>query len=183
MAGRIFLVRHARPVVDPDVPAGLWELTTEGQAAARVLGPLAGPGYYVASDEPKALRTVQEMAAGQPVAPEPGLREVSRPGSWSADYHQQARGYLGGAGPGGWEPPAQVIARFEAAVARHARAATARQQVLIAGTHGLAATLWLASRMRLEPSPAGFWASLRFPELIEVDLGTGQVRRHVTQAP
>jgi len=63
-------------------------------------------------------------------------------------------------------------------VTRHLQAAAARQQTLIAGTHGLAATLWLASRLRLEPSPARFWASLRFPELLEVDLRTGQLRRH-----
>jgi broad specificity phosphatase PhoE len=173
----VLLVRHARPVVDPGVPPDRWELTAGGRAAAWVLGALAGPGYYVASDEPKALRTVQEMASGRPVAAEPGLREVHRPGDWSADYEQQARSYLEGAGPGNWEPPAQVIARFETAVARHMQIATARQQVLIAGTHGLAATLWLASRVRLEPGPAGFWASLGFPELIELDLATRQLRR------
>jgi broad specificity phosphatase PhoE len=164
--------------VDPEVPADRWQLTIAGRAAARVLGALAGPGYYVASDEPKALQTVQEMAAGRPVTAEPGLREVGRPGGWSAGYQQQASGYLGGAVPAGWEPPDQVIARFEAAVTHHLQAASARQQTLIAGTHGLAATLWLASRLRLEPSPAGFWASLRFPELLEVDLRTGQLRRH-----
>lgn len=177
-AGRVFLVRHASPVVQPEVPPGRWELTGPGRAAARQLGPLPGPGYYVASGELKALQTVQEMAPGHQVAVVPGFGEVSRPGDWSADYPQQARGYLSGAGPDGWEPAAQVIARFEAAVQRHARLAAARRQVLVAGTHGLAATLWLASRLPLDPDPAGFWASLRFPDLIEVDLHAGQLRRH-----
>jgi broad specificity phosphatase PhoE len=175
--GRLLLVRHAMPAIDPGVPAGQWELTPAGRAAARALGPVAGPGYYVASDEPKALQTVQEMAAGQQVIPEPGFREVSRPGGWAGGYRQQAHGYITGSCPDGWEPQAQVAARFEAAVARHAAIAAGRQQLLIAGSHGLAVTVWLASWLRLEPSPAGFWDSLRFPELIEVDLGAGQVRR------
>jgi broad specificity phosphatase PhoE len=176
--GRIFLVRHARPAVDPELPADQWELTTAGRAAAQVLGALTGRGYYVASDEPKALQTVREMAAGWPVTVEPGFGEVQRPGGWSVDYQPQALGYLEGAGPDDWEPPAQVTDRFDAAVTRHAQIAADRQQVLIAGTHGLAVTIWLASRVRLEPSPAGFWASLGFPDLIEVDLSTGQLRRH-----
>jgi hypothetical protein len=35
--------------------------------------------YFVASDEPEALQTVQEVAAGRDVTPEPGFREVRRP--------------------------------------------------------------------------------------------------------
>jgi broad specificity phosphatase PhoE len=160
--GRIFLVRHARPVVDPEVPASQWELAAGARAAARVLGALAGPGYYVASNEPKALQTAQEIASGRPVAVEPGFSEVQRPGGWAADYQQQARSYLEGAVPDGWEPPAQVVARFGAAVARHTQIATARRQVLIAGTHGLAVTLWLASRSgwnRAHPGSGTAWGS------------------------
>lgn len=165
------------PAVDPGVPSQLWELGAEGRAAARALAAAHEPGYYVASDEPKALQTVREMSGGREVVPEPGLREVRRPYRWSEDYRAQARAYVEGACPDGWEPHARVVARYEEALSRHARTAAARQQNLIVGTHGLALTVWLASRLRLAPTPADFWASLRFPELIEVDLVAGRVRR------
>jgi hypothetical protein len=59
----------------------------------------------------------------------------------------------------------------------HAAAAAAQTRTLIVGTHGLAMTIWLASRCRLEPDPAQFWAALRFPDLIEADLSHGVIRR------
>lgn len=101
---------------------------------------------------------------------EPGLREVRRPAGWSGNYRALARAYTAGALPDGWEPQAAVTARFEHAVSGHARIAAAREQSLIAGTHGLALTVWLASRMPLTPDPAAFWAALQFPDLIEVNV-------------
>jgi broad specificity phosphatase PhoE len=180
---RLILVRHAMPAVDPGVPSERWELGAEGRAAARALAAAHEPGYYVASDEPKALQTVQEMSAGREVVPEPGLREVRRPYRWSDAYRIQARAYVDGVCHDGWEPHAQVVARFEAAVSRHAEMAAMRKQPLIVGTHGLAPTVWLASRLRLEPTPGDFWASLRFPDLVEVDLIAGRANVTGITAP
>jgi broad specificity phosphatase PhoE len=166
---RLLLVRHAMPQVEPSVPAELWELGDEGRAAARALRPLIdGPAYYVASTELKALQTLQEIAGHLDVATDAELVEVRRPHGWSADYRAVARSYVEGICPDGWEPHGEVIGRFDAAVARHAAVAGARNSTLVIGTHGLAPTIWLASRYRLEPNPAEFWASLRFPDLIEV---------------
>jgi broad specificity phosphatase PhoE len=176
-ADRLILVRHAMPAVDPEVPSELWELGAEGRAAAQALAALHQPGYYVSSDEPKVLQTVREMSGGREVVPEPGLREVRRPYRWSDDYRVQARAYVDGVCHDGWEPHAQVVARYEAAVSRHAQIAATRHQTLIVGTHGLAPTVWLTSRLRLTPTPGDFWESLRFPDLIEVDLVAGQARR------
>ncbi|GIH16368.1 histidine phosphatase family protein [Rugosimonospora africana] len=174
---RLILVRHAMPAVDPEIPGHLWELGEEGRAAARALAALHEPGYYVASDEPKALQTVREMSAGRDVVPEPRLREVLRPHRWSDGYRAQAHAYVDGVCHEGWEPHARVAARYEAAISHHARVAAARKQALIVGTHGLAPTVWLATRLRLEPTPADFWSSLRFPDLIEVDFVGGRVLR------
>jgi hypothetical protein len=91
-----------------------------------------------------------------------------------------ARSYIEGACPDGWEPHDQVVRRFDQAVIRHAAAAAERGRTLIAGTHGMAMTVWLASRYLLEPDPAHFWAAMRFPEAIEIDLLHGVVR---TSAP
>jgi broad specificity phosphatase PhoE len=115
------------PSVRPEVSAELWELDEQGRAAARALSTaVPGRAYYVASDEPKALQTLQEMAAGQEVVPEPAFREVRRPYRWSDDYREQARAYIDGVCHEGWEPHDQVIARFGNAVARHADVAVSR---------------------------------------------------------
>jgi broad specificity phosphatase PhoE len=62
---------------------------------------------------------------------------------------------------------------LEGAVARHAALAAGR--TLVIGSHGMAMTVWLAARTGLDPGP--FWARLRFPDMIDVDLGAGVARR------
>ncbi len=168
---RLVLVRHAMPVVEPAVSSELWQLGNEGRSAAKALRPrLAQPAYLVASDEPKAIQTLQELASRLDVATDPGFREVRRPHAWSADYASLARAYVEGLRHDGWEDHADVVGRFAAAVARHATIAAARRHPLVIGTHGLAPTVWLASIMPLDPSPATFWERLTFPDLIDVDL-------------
>jgi len=175
---RLVLVRHAMPVPDPDVPSERWRLGEPGRAAARALRAVLPPdAYLVASDEPKAVQTLQE-AAGQPdVATDPDFGEVRRPYVWAADedYRSVARAYVEGAAHAGWEPHAAVAARFGAAVARHA--ALAGHRTLVVGTHGLSPTVWLAGVVRLEPSPAGFWQSLGYPDVVDVDLAAGRATR------
>jgi hypothetical protein len=47
----------------------------------------------------------------------------------------------------------------------------------VVGTHGMAMTVWLATRVDLDP--AEFWAALRFPDMIEVDLAARTVSRRM----
>lgn len=169
---RLLLVRHAMPAIDPATPAEKWRLGPEGRAAARLLAPLVRrPAYFVASTEPKAHETLSEVAADTMVVTEAGFAEVRRPHVWSDDhdYRAAARAYLRGERPDGWEPREEAAARFEAAVVLHL--AAAGDWTLVVGTHGLASTVWLSGRFGLEPEE--FWAALRFPDLIEVDLATG----------
>lgn len=170
---KLTLVRHAMPEVDPAVPAPQWHLGEEGRAAARALP--RRDGYHVASDEPKAYQTLGEMSDGAHVATDPGFGEVARPATWSGDYRALARAYVDGFDHEGWEPRSAVAQRFQAAVDRHTALAGGR--TLIIGSHGLAMTVWLASHLTLRPSPGEFWAALRFPDLLEVDLVAGTVRR------
>jgi broad specificity phosphatase PhoE len=168
---RMILVRHALPDVRPDVPAEHWELAESGREAARALaGAVPGPCHYVASDELKAMQTMQEMSGGEAVVPEPGFREVRRPHRWADGYREKARAYIEGVRHDGWEGHVEAISRFEEAMFRHGLIAAARQRTLVVGTHGLAPTVWLASRLPLEPTAADFWAGLRFPDVIRVDL-------------
>ncbi|WP_045743222.1 MULTISPECIES: histidine phosphatase family protein [Actinoplanes] len=176
---RLILVRHAMPAIDPGVPADRWSLAWDSRVAARLLRlHVSHPAYYVASTEPKAAQTMQEIAGAQRVATDAGLAEVHRPDVWFADeqeYHAAARAYAAGQSPDGWEPRDEVIARFDAAVLRHAEAAAAQGRTLVIGTHGLAPTVWMASRYQLDPDPASFWEGLRFPDIIEINLRTETV--------
>jgi 2,3-bisphosphoglycerate-dependent phosphoglycerate mutase len=173
----LVVVRHAMPELVPEVPSQRWHLGAEGRAAAQALRPLlVGSAYFVASDEPKAVETLQELAGQLDVEMDPGFGEVRRPHVWSddRDYRTTARAYVEGVRHDGWEQHDDVFARFESAVVRHAEIAAAQRRTLVVGTHGLAPTVWLSRRIRLEPSPAQFWAGLRFPDLIEVDLTAGR---------
>jgi broad specificity phosphatase PhoE len=176
----LILIRHAMPEIDPQTPSKLWHLGDQGRTAARALRPqLTQPAYYVASTEPKAVETLQEITGDLNVSTDPGFAEVHRPHRWSDDhdYRTAARAYLEGARHDGWEPHQEVIDRFDAAAARHAVLAAACNQTLIIGTHGIAATIWLASKYSLRPSPARFWEALRFPDIIDVDRTGGMVSR------
>jgi hypothetical protein len=180
---RLMLVRHAMPVVEPAVPAEQWQLGAVGRAAARDLRPsIVGPAWYVASIEPKVVEALQEIAGHTGVTTDAGLDEVRRPHVWSENstYRNTARSYVEGALPEGWEPHDQVVRRFDDAVVRHAAQAAAQARTLIVGTGGLAPTIWLASRYHLAPDPAQFWDALRYPDVIEVDLRDGTVRRPVS---
>lgn len=177
---RLLIVRHAMPAVDRAVSAEQWSLSADDRAAARMIRLVVlGPAYFVASPEPKAVQTLQEIAGSEDVRTDQGFAEVSRPHLWSdaATYRATARSYLTGPLPTGWEPQRQVARRFDRAVAVHAAAAATRASTLVIGTHGLAPTIWLASRLRLEPDPERFWMALSFPDLIAVDLLGGTVTR------
>ncbi|MEV6344616.1 histidine phosphatase family protein [Actinoplanes sp. NPDC051851] len=170
---RLFLVRHAMPAVDPGVPAEQWQLAQESRVAARLIRlHVQHPAYYVASTEPKAAQTMQEIAGAQRVVTDPDLTEVHRPHVWLTDDEYQAAmlAYLSGECPDGWESHDRVIERFDAAVIRHAAAAAEHGRTLVIGTHGLAPTVWMASRYPLDPDPVRFWAGLRFPDILEIDL-------------
>ena len=171
---RVIVVRHAKPKVDPEVPADRWPLGWDSRVASRLLRlHVTHPAYYVSSTEPKAAQTMQEIAGAQRLVTDPDLAEVHRPHVWFSDekdYHAAALAYAGGADLEGWEPRAAVIERFDAAVVRHAADAAARGCTLVIGTHGLAPTVWMASRYELNCEPARFWSELRFPDVVEIDL-------------
>ncbi|HEY7115545.1 MAG TPA: histidine phosphatase family protein [Tepidisphaeraceae bacterium] len=59
---RLFLIKHARPQIDPQVPSERWSLGPEGRdAATRLADRLRGRGIgrLYTSTEPKALETAQ----------------------------------------------------------------------------------------------------------------------------
>lgn len=173
---RLVLLRHAMPLTSPDVLPEQWELGDEGRSGARELAPaLPADAYYAASDEPKAYQTAEEIAAlrGGTVVRDARLGEVRRPFVWGEDYRRIRREYVEGADHNGWESRAAVVARFTAAVQDHAAAAAAP---LVLASHGMALTVWLVSVLSL-PAPGAFWADLRFPDAIAIDLSARTATR------
>lgn len=81
--GRLILVKHAAPVVEPSLPAAHWRLSEAGReralALAQELAPLT-PTRVVASREPKARETgkVVARALGLPLLSADGLHEHDR---------------------------------------------------------------------------------------------------------
>jgi broad specificity phosphatase PhoE len=161
----LLLVRHAIPERIRGVPAEDWHLGDEGRAAARALaGRLDRDLRLVASDEPKAVETAEELIAvrGGTLAIDARLREVARPPLWDGGYRERAQAYVGGEPVDGWEPHEQVIARFAAAAA-DAEAVVA---------HGLAMSLYLPVADRV-----AFWQDLRFPDAWRLSALARQLRR------
>jgi broad specificity phosphatase PhoE len=175
---RLVLVRHAMPEIDPDLPANRWQLSAAGRDAAQAMhAHLPADGYLVASDEPKAIQTLRDMSGNFDIPSNPGFAEVRRRQRWTTDeeYRAVARSYVDGTRHPGWEGHDDLVARFESALEYHAAQAAAAARPLIVGTHGMALTLWLASRGLIgATSPTDFWETLCFPEFIDVDLIAGR---------
>ncbi|MBI4941471.1 MAG: histidine phosphatase family protein, partial [Actinobacteria bacterium] len=95
-------------------------------------------------------------------------------GGWRAE--RQA--YVAGTAHPGWEPQADVAARFDAGVA--AALAAAGSAGVVVASHGMAITCWLVARgLVAAPDAAEFWSTLRQPDLLAVDLDAGTWRREV----
>jgi broad specificity phosphatase PhoE len=81
--GKLLLIKHARPEVNPDVASEEWRLGAEGCEGARRLGERLGayglPRLY-SSREPKAVETAKIVAAATAlsVVEHPGLQEHDR---------------------------------------------------------------------------------------------------------
>jgi len=154
----VILVRHALPQVRPDVPSRDWTLGDEGRAQAEALCRTLPDGITAvyASDEPKAIATVEPL--GLEVRVDPRFGEVERP--WIGDdYRAHAARYLR-EDADGWEPRDEVLARFGAAVddlPPHA----------VVATHGLAMSLYLASHHDIDV--VAFWSDLRFPDAWRIE--------------
>jgi broad specificity phosphatase PhoE len=168
----LWLVRHAMPAYEPSVPPHAWPLCEEGRAAAAALR-LPADAHLVASDEPKAWQTLEPAG---PVLRDARFGEVRREGEpWEGPYRELRRAYVDGADHPGWEPRADVARRFDDAVNDHLVRAQGRPVVI--GSHGMSITVWLTARVG-QTAPGAFWAALRFPEVIGVDLSVRRVHLH-----
>jgi len=80
---KVILIKHAKPLVQENVPSHDWSLSEDGRAKALLLAerlrPLA-PGLVISSKEPKALQTAQILAQALGLSPKAsqGLAEHDR---------------------------------------------------------------------------------------------------------
>jgi broad specificity phosphatase PhoE len=159
----LMLVRHAMPAYSEDVPADQWPLSPDGFSAARQL-PLPTGALLAASDEVKAWQTLEHAG---PVMRDPRFREVSRDEPWDGPFRELRRSYVDGVALAGWESHEAVAARFDDGVAD--LVVRSGNRPLVIASHGMAMTVWLQSRGCIT-DPGAFWAALRFPAAIAVDL-------------
>jgi broad specificity phosphatase PhoE len=160
------------PAFGPDVPDAAWELGDEGRGAARALARVLPAGaLLVASGEPKARQTVEPAG---PVRTDERFNEVVRDEPYEGDFRARRLAYVTGTDHAGWEARDRVTARFGAGVRFWAARAGGRP--LVIASHGMALTLWLTSTVGLA-DPGAFWAGLRLPDLLAVDVTGKQVTR------
>jgi broad specificity phosphatase PhoE len=174
--GRLVLVKHARPVLDPARPPHQWILGADGEAQAADLAPsLRGflPFDLVASPEPKALKTAQVVAArlGAEARAVDGLQEFDRPALplMSAREHARVNSRIF-AEPNrpmlGSESARGALARFSAALLREVSAR--KTPNLVAVSHGTVISLFVARHNAIDAF--GFWRSLECGAFAVLDL-------------
>jgi len=174
----VVLVRHALPEVTPGVAPANWPLLESSREDCVLLAhhlPEKLAPVVLTSPERKADETARVIALRRSLQwrVDPRLREVERPDEWSDNYRERAEAYLADGGCDGWEPHAKVVARVGAAVDEALREFP-EGDLVVAG-HGLALTLFAASRWGFAPAP--FWRKLTFPDAWRFDLETGEKKR------
>lgn len=173
-SGSLIFVRHAMPLVDPSLPAREWPLSDEGRLAARRLDlTVPAEARVLASTEAKAIQTVS-LVTDTPrdrVLTDSGFDEVRREEPIDEGYADRRAAWVRGEPDdrhSGWETFEEVGERMDSAVRRH------HSPAMVIGVHGMALTAWLVRAGLVNPGPAAvdFWASLEFPEIVEVTRDT-----------
>jgi broad specificity phosphatase PhoE len=174
---RLILVRHARTVLDPSLPAEQWRLAEGAEADCSLLAERLRrllPARVVTSTHGKAVGTGRFLAnsLGLPCETGAGLEEHDRTGvAFVADEHEWlATLEVMFARPNevvlGTESAREACDRFEAAV-RH-QAALRPGENLILATHATVMALFLARHNGFEAFE--FWRTIEMPDAMVVRL-------------
>jgi broad specificity phosphatase PhoE len=176
---RLYLVRHASPAIQPNVPAEEWTLSARGIEEAHAVARVAA-GWQLAavysSAEPKAQATALVIgdAVGQPVRVVDGFQEL-RFDRWipNADaFAEMVRAIL--------ERPAANIhgaERADAAAARFAAAVCIAEEGAFPAavvSHGRIIAAYFAHLLALD-DPFELWRSIPMPGWACLDLDTSKL--------
>jgi broad specificity phosphatase PhoE len=123
---KLFLVKHAKPLIDPAKSSELWKLSDEGRIGAQKLADVLAPynvSTVISSTEPKAIETAQILATALniPTEPHPDLHEHDRsnvPHMGSGEFISHVELFFRRPGERvlGRESAEDALARFERAV-------------------------------------------------------------------
>jgi broad specificity phosphatase PhoE len=169
---KLILVKHAPPVIAPDVASPRWVLSEQGrERCAWLASELAGQGvtHIYSSLEPKALETAAQTAVrlGLEVRPRLDLHENDRAGLGFVSAET-----LRGRFQRFFDAPLELVMGNETASAAFRRFETAIRKLLAEApdqtaavvAHGTVLTL-LATKHNPVP-PFDFWSSLTLPSYV-----------------
>jgi broad specificity phosphatase PhoE len=173
---KLYLIKHAMPELDPNVPAPDWRLGARGRALSELLAQKLGAyplDVIVSSVEPKAIETAQIVAArlGKPFEIGEDLHEHERrnePFTTRDNFEARVAEFF--AKPNelvlGSETANQAHARFANAIARVIEKHPQKNIAVVA--HGTVISLFVA---RTQASPFEFWKRLGLPSIVVLDVG------------
>jgi broad specificity phosphatase PhoE len=172
---KLFLIKHARPEVDPGTPSEQWRLGADGrEGAKRLADRLAGNRFarLYSSVEPKAVETARIVAQSMDlsVVQTPDLHEHDRRNV----PHMESREFISMIALFFKEPGRRVLGE-ETADEAYGRFAGAVDGVLSGAggadvavvTHGTVISLFAQRRAGLEPF--GLWRRMGLPSYIVLD--------------
>jgi 2,3-bisphosphoglycerate-dependent phosphoglycerate mutase len=173
-SGRIVLVKHAKPILDPTQPAREWKLGPEGEAQSQRLAERLRsflPCGLLSSPEPKASRTCEIAAAelGLPMKAVTEFREIDRrllPIMSSAE-HEALNGRIFAESEQrilGCESAREATERFTTAMLRELERTEEENLVVIA--HGTVISLFVSAYNSVDPFE--LWRRLHCPSFVVV---------------
>jgi broad specificity phosphatase PhoE len=173
---KLYLIKHAMPELDPNVPAPDWRLGARGRALSELLAQKLGAyplDVIVSSVEPKAIETAQIVAArlDKPFDIGKDLHEHERrnePFTTRDNFESRVAEFF--AKPNelvlGSETANQAHARFANAIARVIEKHPQKNIAIVA--HGTVISLFVA---RTQASPFEFWKRMGLPSIVVLDVG------------
>jgi broad specificity phosphatase PhoE len=174
MPRRVYLVRHATPAVQPDVPSREWTLSPRGIEEARALGETAAGWALQAvycGDEPKMRATALLLgeATGAPVHVIGEFNET-RIGGWIAnadEFNDLVHALMDGRPlPRNVESADEAAARFAAGL--RLMEAGPFPAAVVSG--GRVLTSYLSRERRGIDDAFSFWRGIPFPGYTSIDL-------------
>jgi len=178
----LILVKHAKPVVDPELSPSRWRLSDEGREScgrlSAALRPFA-PAAFFTSPQPKAMETAALVAPsfGTSAVPRDALREHDETGApffhTEAEFAQAIREFF--ARPNervfGAESAQEALTRFTAEVEG---LLSERDGTVAVVSHGRVISLLVASRTQLDPFE--IWQELTLPSFVVLDMVQGRIQ-------
>ena len=173
--GKLILIKHASPQVDPNVSSHEWKLSPAGREKAMALGERLrahAPNVIFTSDEPKAIETAQIVADALGVRHEivPDLHEHDR----SNVPQMPTREFISSVALFFKRPTELVLGRETAEQARQRTSGAIDAilsqhagQDLAVVTHGTVLALYLAPLLREDPFI--LWRQLGLPSFVVLD--------------